>query len=1389
MPPPSATVFFRNDRFDGRCVTPIESAGPPSSGSVNAAVQSSTDTSGFRKILYEPQSYPDNYCSQEAFLSSLRMNTNLKRYRYWPLVAKTACIAQHLSVIAIFVIVWLWLRAEAIEPPALLAADVGLLLLGYSCRSALLRAAGAQLVVSNTRNLAYYKNIHGGSTRYAAEAAFRCIHTPDRHHRLKDDLLSPLRPPRPERVPQTDQPHTRSVRLLSAPAESIRQESEDQAVTGVDLGDTLPDCSLFETPPAAVMVSEKIKLRERLWEDTKSALHVFGTLWVLSPILQTLTSSWSEDTIIAVAVILLVIHALIHDYAFVYRPVPSSAVMSSSQVRQAWLVDSTVGLNAAMFAAIILASRLRTPDYVFAFAFFAMLAFAFIPFAFKWVYDNSRNTYTKVLTPGICFVATLGLWMQSKIGAIAFQVLIALMCFACPYLLIKSQCYKTEMRGPWDIAIVKSGCEVKGVVFSVAACEPPPNSEGFRRPGPPLEELVLTPPDPVFSLGPAVGGPDGARHFIQYGRHTPFVVAGSGGGKKECPQKSLAEVCLEGNNKHRLAGLDFDAVTRMPTSLVWYDWIGPSIEPLDGSTTAPVTISGLPLGDGIKYAFVKWSPQGDKLAVTVKDASSAISLYIIDVTTGKATRIAEGYRLNAATGACPYLWSSDGKTLLLYCVPESSMKDIDNKVDRMFAVPEGPVSKECHGKKQEARTYASKYLHSLGSGGTTRPIGSPSMVCDSSFSPDDRYLLVTEITGPPFSRSLLVSRFGRQFSVLSLSEGQAECFPLYHRPAQEDRPNRFDACAPGPRGFRWVPTKAHTLAFVVADGDGGDPRRMGVDHRDTAMVMREEEPWDVNKARVLFRSEMRMQSHLRFTEEGDIIWREWRFKDKTQRVWMKPHALEGEPTQAAKGIEHFTFNRNASSEVDVNPTNGCILLHCDKYDDAYTSMGHFETVRGGPFNRAAMAKQVLQQVQDGSLVLFGDGASDQGLRPFVDYLRVQLDDTKTKPRLSHRRVWRCCLGTEEDGVDIRDEVDGRANPVRGYHFEEPIRLVGDDGGHLLFARESITQPRERFLRDMTTGKERPVTVNKDPRAKQKALFDILAEKKVIHYKREDGVDLTATLYIPKKAATEGRPPPCIVWAYPESYSSQKSAGQVRVSKYRFNRATWARPLLWISKGWAVLDNPSMPIIGDGDTANDTFIQQLVMNGEAAVAAATASGGVDPARIAVGGHSYGGFMTANLIAHTRPGLFRAGIGRSGAYNRSLTPFGFQREERNYWDATEVYQNMSPFTWADKIAANKTAPLLLIHGQSDTNSGTAPNQSEGLFGAIKGLGGIARLCMLPKEGHHYKTIEGVMHATWEMDQWLTRYVLNAEHLPEEKNPESTSTPLHHQPPPSPPPQSKL
>jgi dipeptidyl aminopeptidase/acylaminoacyl peptidase len=231
-----------------------------------------------------------------------------------------------------------------------------------------------------------------------------------------------------------------------------------------------------------------------------------------------------------------------------------------------------------------------------------------------------------------------------------------------------------------------------------------------------------------------------------------------------------------------------------------------------------------------------------------------------------------------------------------------------------------------------------------------------------------------------------------------------------------------------------------------------------------------------------------------------------------------------------------------------------------------------------------------------------------------------------------------------------------------------------------------------------------------------------------------------------------------MWAYPREYKSAADASQVSGSPYQFLRLSWGSPIYWVTKGYAVFDRASMPIVGEGDKEpNDSFRKQLVDNAEAAVEKLVEMKVADRGKIAVGGHSYGAFMTANLLAHSD--LFAAGIARSGAYNRTLTPFGFQREERTYWDAPEIYYTMSPFMHADKI----NEPMLMIHGEADNNSGTFPVQSKRMYSAINGLGGMARLVMLPHESHGYRARESVMHMFWEMDQWLEKYVKNRKAVP--------------------------
>jgi len=309
--------------------------------------------------------------------------------------------------------------------------------------------------------------------------------------------------------------------------------------------------------------------------------------------------------------------------------------------------------------------------------------------------------------------------------------------------------------------------------------------------------------------------------------------------------------------------------------------------------------------------------------------------------------------------------------------------------------------------------------------------------------------------------------------------------------------------------------------------------------------------------------------------------------------------------------------------------------------------------------------------------------------------------------------------------------------------------------------ESKKEYPNYYIRDIKKNVLKQITFNENP-------FRILDDvyKEVIRYKRTDGVELSATLYLPVGYKIESREKlPMIMWAYPTEFKDKNSAGQVTVSNNEFTFLNYGSPLYWLTKGYAVLDDASFPVIGEGKTEpNDTYITQLVANAKAAIDAIDSLGFIDRDRVAVGGHSYGAFMTANLLTHSN--LFAAGIARSGAYNRTLTPFGFQSEERNYWEAPDVYNAMSPFQNAEKM---KT-PLLLIHGEEDNNSGTFPMQSERYFNALKGLGANARLVILPKESHGYAARESIMHMLWEQDQWLEKYVknrkLNSSNPPESK-----------------------
>jgi dipeptidyl aminopeptidase/acylaminoacyl peptidase len=366
----------------------------------------------------------------------------------------------------------------------------------------------------------------------------------------------------------------------------------------------------------------------------------------------------------------------------------------------------------------------------------------------------------------------------------------------------------------------------------------------------------------------------------------------------------------------------------------------------------------------------------------------------------------------------------------------------------------------------------------------------------------------------------------------------------------------------------------------------------------------------------------------------------------------------------------------------------------------------------------ATGNRVLLLSDDGhSLFLRGDGASPRGDFPFLDRLHLETGETE--------RLWQ-----SEDS-----------------HYESVVALLDNQGHILLTQRESMDEPPNYFLRDLPTDTLIAVTQFTDPAPQLAGI-----QREIITYPREDGVLLSARLFTPPGYDREKDGPlPVLFWAYPREFRDAEAASQIMDSPNRFSRPWGSSPLFLLSQGYAILDGPAIPIIGVGEEEpNDTYILQLVSSARAAVDKVVEMGVGDRDRMAVAGHSYGAFMAANLLAHSD--LFRAGIARSGAYNRTLTPFGFQAEPRSYWEAQEVYRQMSPFNHAHQV----TAPVLLIHGAEDNNSGTFPVQSERMFQALKGNGTVSRLVMLPHESHGYVARESVLHVLAETIDWLDEHV---------------------------------
>ncbi|MGH9474047.1 MAG: prolyl oligopeptidase family serine peptidase [Terriglobales bacterium] len=692
-----------------------------------------------------------------------------------------------------------------------------------------------------------------------------------------------------------------------------------------------------------------------------------------------------------------------------------------------------------------------------------------------------------------------------------------------------------------------------------------------------------------------------------------------------------------------------------------------------------------------------WAPDGRRFAFA-NITRHGIELWVGDTATARAHQVT-GVQLNEVTGAA-FAFASPGE-LLCKLVPSRR-----RPAPAAPAVPIGPTVSESDGHALPAPTYEdllkNPHQEDLFDFYATSQLAWVNLAT-GQVRPVGRPGIYAEARPSPDRQHILVARIHRPYSYLVPDNEFPRAWAIWSASGRQERALRDQPLEggrrrghidPGPRGWTWAPLEPATLIYETAL-DGGNPSRPAP-FRDQVWKLA---PPFQGAGQAWFKTEWRFAG-LQWGSAGDL-------------------ALLRE-SDRRRGARTYFFAPASPDQMRLAWT----LAPQDRYDDPGAALAAFgPAVAQHAASGGGRGGSALIEEDHGAIYLQGAGSSNTGDHPFLDRL-----DTAS---LRKQRLFQSPAGSYDTVAD----------------------LLTPDGARAVISHESVTDPPNLYVRDLSAaGPGRALTHYTDPAPEVRQI-----KKQLIRYQRpSDGVELSTMVYLPPDYQP-GTRYPAIVWAYPSEFATAKAAGQVTGSADRFTILTGYSQLYLALDGYVVLDNMTMPILSKDDNvrdANDTYVQQLVEDAAAGVNAAAHLGFIDPNRVGVAGHSYGAFMVGNLLAHST--LFKAGNAQSGAYNRTLTPFGFQNEERTYWQDPQLYYAMSPFDFADKIKA----PILLTHGMADSNSGTFPIQSERLYAAVQGLGGTIRFVYLPFEAHGYLAQQTIETVVAEMDNWFNKYVKNAQ-----------------------------
>ncbi len=824
------------------------------------------------------------------------------------------------------------------------------------------------------------------------------------------------------------------------------------------------------------------------------------------------------------------------------------------------------------------------------------------------------------------------------------------------------------------------------------------------------------------------------------------------------PGLDRGDVAQFGKPHVYLGGIQVDTHANRARSLTTSTHLGLIL--VDPKTNVAKTLE-TPKGASISAQV--WSPSGAQVAY-IANFDDASQVYVADVATGKSVQVSKTPLLGVLVTTIE--WTADGKSIVAVVVPDGrgpapvfGNKGIaDGPEVRMTesrTIPQviHPSLLEDPFEKAELRYYTTGQLALIDvKTKTMKKIGAPGMIRSVDASPDGQYFRVTEMT-EPFSYLVPATSFG---SVQELWDANGKVIAQLNKQPLREGEAAGDGDTPaaggrgglvqpatdtGKRNISWNPVGNGLVYFesvfsaggnggggagaaAPAGGGGGRGGRGGrggaaaapAPGRGTPATrpaptsvryMSWTAPYGPNDTKLIYEGSAQLAG-VAYSYDGKTMF----LSDSGSVIAVR----------TADPSKRYNLGRGVTVPAGGGGRAGGGGGAFGGGADTSATGGRLEMKRGPNGANVVMLGSDNKTVYLSGTRSPGANWNTQAPRPWVDKLDFE--------------------------TGKRDRVFD--SPANGY--DEFVSALDDDFSAYIYMHESPTVIQDAYVRDMKAGTSTQLTHAKDVAPEVSG-----AQHKRIQLTRQrDGIKFWVDLTLPADWKP-GTRLPGIIWFYPREYTAQADYDRSRYTTNinKFPDTPALRPAsstkLWVTQGNAVIE-PDCPIMGSAGKMNDNYARDLAENLELTVNAMVDQGYIDRDHVGIGGHSYGAFSTVNALTLTS--IFKAGIAGDGMYNRSLTPFGFQSERRNFFEAQSTYLEMSPFFRADKISG----PLLMYHSLEDQNVGTAPISSIRMFHALQGLGKPAALFMYPYEDHSVATYQTDLDQWARWFAWFDMYVKN-------------------------------